>query len=84
MTTTGGTSATSAADLFTYDAVPTVTAIAPTSGPLAGGTLVTVTGSGLHRRLHGRLRHHPGTAVTVTSATSLTATSPAVPPGPWT
>ena len=40
VTTSGGTSATSAADLFTYDAVPTVTAIAPTSGPVAGATLV--------------------------------------------
>ena len=84
MTTAGGTRATSAADLFTYDAVPAVTAIAPTSGPVAGGTVVTVTGSGFTAGSTVAFGTTPATAVTVTSATSLTATSPAVPPGPWT
>ena len=46
VTTPGGTTATSAADLFTYDTVPAVTAITPNAGPLAGGTVVTVTGTG--------------------------------------
>ena len=45
--TAGGTSATSSADLFTYAAVPTVTGISPTAGPLAGGTAVTITGTNL-------------------------------------
>jgi len=39
------TSATSAADKFSY-APPTVTGISPTSGPSAGGTNVTINGSG--------------------------------------
>jgi subtilase family serine protease len=43
----GGTSATSALDRFTYAAGPTVSGIAPTAGPLAGGTAVTITGSDL-------------------------------------
>jgi uncharacterized repeat protein (TIGR03803 family) len=43
----GGTSFTSSADQFTYVAVPTVTAISPASGPLAGGTMVTITGMDL-------------------------------------
>ncbi|QDM27463.1 phospholipase [Tardiphaga sp. vice304] len=42
VTTVGGTSATSAADQFTYVAAPTVTSIAPTSGPTAGGTSVVM------------------------------------------
>ncbi len=43
--TAGGTSATSAADKFTYVALPTVTKITPTAGPL--GTQVTITGKNL-------------------------------------
>ena len=46
MTTPGGTSATSAADQFTYTAAPAVTGLSPTSGPAAGGTSVTITGTG--------------------------------------
>ena len=46
VTTPGGTSATSAADQFTYVALPVVTGINPTSGPAAGGTSLTITGSG--------------------------------------
>ena len=47
VTTPGGTSATSAADQFTYLAAPVVTGVSPASGPLAGGITVTVIGSGL-------------------------------------
>ena len=45
VTTAGGTTATSPADLFTYDTIPAVTAIAPSEVPLAGGTLVAITGT---------------------------------------
>ena len=43
-----GTSPTSPADQFTYTAAaaPVVTGLSPTSGPEAGGTLVSITGSG--------------------------------------
>ena len=46
--TAGGTSATSAADQYTYivPPVPTVTNVSPTSGPVTGGTTVTITGTG--------------------------------------
>lgn len=44
--TSGGTSATASADEFTYRARPQITTIAPTSGPIGGGTPVTVSGSG--------------------------------------
>ena len=46
VTTAGGTSATSSADQFTYVAAPTVTGVSPAAGPLAGGTAVTITGTG--------------------------------------
>jgi streptogramin lyase len=48
-TTPGGTSATTAADQFTYadPARPVVTAVVPATGSTAGGTSVTVTGTAL-------------------------------------
>jgi hypothetical protein len=46
VTTGGGTSATSSADQFTYIGAPTFISISPTTGPVAGGTFVTITGSG--------------------------------------
>jgi kumamolisin len=45
VTTPGGTSAATVADQLTYMPVPVVTAINPNSGP-AGGTTVTITGTG--------------------------------------
>ena len=47
VSTPGGTSATSAADEYTYIPAPTVTKVSPTSGPAAGGTTVTITGTNL-------------------------------------
>src|SRR5207248_630505 len=47
VSTPGGPTAPTPADLFTYAAAPTVTAVSPTSGPVAGGSAVTITGTGL-------------------------------------
>ncbi len=47
VTTPGGESATSTADEFTY---MSVTAVSPSAGPLAGGTTVTITGTGFTAR----------------------------------
>ena len=44
MTTPGGTSATSPP--ISSPTWPTVSGMSPTTGPLAGGTLVTITGTG--------------------------------------
>lgn len=66
-----------AGDLFTYSAGPTVTSIAPTAGPLAGATTVTITGTGLTGISAVSFGGTPGTAVTPVSATSATAVSPA-------
>ena len=48
VTTPGGTSAPSSADQFGYVSAPTVTGINPITGPPAGGTSVTITGTNLN------------------------------------
>jgi len=77
VTTTGGTSATSAADQFTYVPAPTVTGISPTSGPGAGGTVVTITGTNFSGATAVTFGATAATGFTVNSTTSITATSPA-------
>ncbi|WP_441599467.1 IPT/TIG domain-containing protein [Ensifer sp. 2TAB8] len=79
VTTPGGTSATSASDLYTYVAAPTVTSTSPTSGPTGGGTTVTITGSGFNAASPtGAVKFGAATAVyTINSATQITATAPA-------
>jgi N-acetylneuraminic acid mutarotase len=79
VTTASGASATSSADQFTYTAAPppapTVTKVSPASGPAAGGTAVTVSGSNL---TGGSVTFGTAAATGVScSATSCTATSPA-------
>jgi alpha-tubulin suppressor-like RCC1 family protein len=77
VTTPGGTSANSAADYFTYRAAPTVTSITPTGGPVAGGTSVTVTGSGFTGTTAVKFGTVVATSFTVVSDTQITAVSPA-------
>jgi hypothetical protein len=55
----------------------TVTAISPNSGPSAGGTLVTITGSGFTGATAVDFGTTAATNVTVESATTITADSPA-------
>ena len=79
VTTTGGTSATGPADQYTYLPAPTVTAVTPSAGPLAGGGTVTITGTNLDPSQgttvdFGAIQ---ATSVTINSATSITATVPA-------
>jgi hypothetical protein len=77
LTGPGGTSATSAADRFTYaPAVPAVTRISPASGSPNGGTVVTITGTALG---FATAVHFGTKAAIVTSdkATSVTAIAPA-------
>ncbi len=74
----GGTSITSPADRFTYTAsAPTVTSISPGSGPSAGGTSVTVTGTGFTGASAVKFGATNAASFTVDSATSITAVSPA-------
>ncbi|TML00324.1 MAG: hypothetical protein E6G34_02235 [Actinobacteria bacterium] len=76
VTTTGGTSATSSADHFTY--LPAVTAVSPRSGPVDGGTEVNITGVDLDGATAVTFGSTDAASFTVNSATSITAVSPAV------
>jgi hypothetical protein len=77
VTTSAGTSATSAADQFSYGAAPTVTAVAPNSGSFAGGTGVTITGTNFTGATAVSFGGNAAISFNVVSATSITATSPA-------
>ncbi|WP_332801997.1 beta strand repeat-containing protein [Sphingomonas sp. RT2P30] len=73
----GGTSAISTNDQYRYIAVPTVTAISPATGPVAGGTSVTITGTGFIGATAVTFGATPATGFTVNSPTQITATAPA-------
>ena len=83
VTTPGGTSAISAADQYTYEPVPAVTGVSPSSGPSVGGNTVTVTGADFtggtgfitaSAVLFGTV---PATSFTVNDDGSITAVVPA-------
>ena len=79
--TPAGTSATSSADQFSYiaatAAAPTVTGVSPNSGPTAGGTAVTITGSGFTGATAVDFSTKAATDVTVVNSMTITADSPA-------
>jgi hypothetical protein len=87
VTLPGGESATSNGLPFKFVPAPTVTSVAPTSGPVTGGTLVTVTGTGFQagaQVLFGPsdgssdlTQDSSGAPVAVLSATSILVTAPA-------
>jgi len=66
---------------FTFTAVsnptPTLTAISPASGTAAGGTAVTITGTGFLAGATVIMGGTPATGVTVVNSTSITAITPA-------
>ncbi|HTR74158.1 MAG TPA: IPT/TIG domain-containing protein [Solirubrobacterales bacterium] len=76
VTTSSGTSATSAADEYTYVASPAVTAVSPASGPTEGGDVVVISG----RSLAGASRvAFGGSAATIVenTGTTIKTTAPA-------
>jgi hypothetical protein len=78
VTTAAGQSAVvTPADQFTYVAFPMVSGVSPVSGPPAGGTSVTITGSGFTGATVVTFGGVSATNVVVNSDTSVTATSPA-------
>ena len=58
-------------------AAPTVTGLSPSSGPPAGATLVTITGTGFTGATSVDFGTKPATGVTVVNSTTITADSPA-------
>ena len=64
------------------DVAPTITAIAPTSGPETGGTTVSITGTGMVGSTGVLFDGIPGTGFAVVSDTELSVITPAHAPGP--
>jgi hypothetical protein len=77
VSTPGGTSTDVPADQYTSDDAPTVRAISPGAGPLGGGTLVNLTGTGLADATGISFNNTAAEAFLINSDTSATATSPA-------
>ncbi len=77
VTTPGGKSPTGTADLFDYVAAPTVTAVAPNQGLGAGGTSVSISGTGFAGATAVSFGANSAASFTVKSGTSITAVSPA-------
>jgi len=77
VTTAAGTSAPGSADLFTYVAQPTIKSLSAKSGPGAGGTSVTITGTGFEEASAVAFGATGAAEFTVNSSTSITAVSPA-------
>ena len=76
VTTPGGTNAVSKADVFHY--VPTVTGVSPNTGPTAGGTSVTITGTGFAGgAITVTFGKTKATSVNCASSTTCTTISPA-------
>ena len=79
VTAPGGTSPTSSADHFAYSLPPVVIGISPSSGPVIGGTIVTINGA----NFTGVTAVHFGAVAasfTFVNDGSMTATAPA---GEW-
>jgi hypothetical protein len=68
-------------DAFEYTDRPIVTAVTPDSGPVAGGTLVTITGEGFGDVTAVTFDGIEGTGLVVVSDTEITVYSPAHPEG---
>ena len=77
VTTPGGTSANSAADQFTYLAVPTLTSILPSGGVVAGGTTVAITGTNFTSVTAVTFGAVAANSYVVNSTTSISAVAPA-------
>ena len=78
VTTPGGTSATSAADQYTFvSGPPVVTGVSPNFGPVTGGTTVTITGTNFtdaNAVVFGPA--NPATTFTIVNFTTIVATAP--------
>ena len=76
--TVPGQAAATAAGAFTYQPVPPgVTSVVPATGGLAGGTAVTVTGTGFAGAVRVLFDGVEGVGATVGSVTTVTVTTPA-------
>src|SRR5208283_3372425 len=79
--TSDGTSDIAAADEFTYESLPAITAVSPVAGLPAGGTTVAIGGTGFTDATGVSFGSTGATSYTLVSGTEITATSPAEPAG---
>jgi hypothetical protein len=63
------------------DSIPQITGISPTGGPIYGGTLVTITGSGFTGATNVTFGEKSGTALNLINDSILTVITPANPAG---
>ena len=80
MQTPGG--AATAAAPFLYTPVPVLTSLSPGNGPAAGGTTVTLRGSGFTGAVAVTFAGRPGTALRLLADGTLTVVTPVLPAGP--
>jgi hypothetical protein len=76
VTNADGQTVTSTGGFAFESAAPSVTGITPDSGPIAGGTVVTITGSGFEKGATVTFGTVAATSVVVNSSTEITATAP--------
>lgn len=69
------------AGAFTHVAAPTATSIGPTSGPAAGGTSATITGTGFLTGAGVTIGGISASSVVVVNSTTITCVTPAGAPG---
>ncbi len=81
VTTPAGRSPTVAADHYLYQAAPTVVKVSPKSGPVAGGRVVTITGTEFTAASKVTFGGVNAVEFKVNSPTSITATAPAATAG---
>ncbi|MFJ1270227.1 IPT/TIG domain-containing protein, partial [Legionella lytica] len=68
---------------YTYVATtPSISGVTPNTGPVAGGTTITISGTGFTPTTTVTVDGLAATSITVNSATSLTASTPAYVSGP--
>jgi hypothetical protein len=70
------------ASAFTYNAGPTLTSVAPVSGNVAGGTALTLTGTGFTTGDTVDVGGTAATSVVIVNATTITCVTPGGPYGP--
>ena len=75
--TNAGAQSGSLANGFTYVVKPTVISVSPNSGPVAGGTAVTITGTNFATGATVTFGSAAATNVVVVNSTTITATTPA-------
>ena len=76
VTTAGGTGTSVGAFTYTDVALPTISSVAPSSGPTTGSTAITITGTNLTGASSVTVGGTAATSVVVVSATSITAVTP--------